>query len=80
MSALNDPSLPITVTVAAYDAQASAVGMYDRGEAAPPLDGLLPRDGARGAGQTACARTCKARTWPLVLVRVEEAASSGSRP
>lgn len=42
MSALNDPALPITVTVTAYDAQASAVGMYDRAEAAPPLDGSYP--------------------------------------
>jgi hypothetical protein len=42
MQALSDPSQPITVTVAAYDAQAAQVGMYQRGEASPPLDGSYP--------------------------------------
>lgn len=42
MSALSDSNLPITVSLSAYDAQAAQVGMYDRGEAAPPLDGSYP--------------------------------------
>ena len=42
MSALSDTTQPITVTVSAYDAQAAAEGMYERGEASPPLDGSYP--------------------------------------
>lgn len=42
VNALTDTSLPITVSVSAYDAQAAQIGMYDRGEAAPPLDGSYP--------------------------------------
>ncbi len=42
MQALSDPSLPITVTVSEYDAQAAQIGMYQRGEASPPLDGSYP--------------------------------------
>lgn len=42
VDALSDRTQPITVSVAAYDAQAAQVGMYDRGEAAPPLDGSYP--------------------------------------
>lgn len=42
MSALSDTSLPITVSVLAYDAQAAQLGMYERGEASPPLDGSYP--------------------------------------
>ncbi|EYD74352.1 hypothetical protein Rumeso_04037 [Rubellimicrobium mesophilum DSM 19309] len=42
MNALSDTSQPITVSVSAYDAQAAQIDMYDRGEAAPPLDGSYP--------------------------------------
>lgn len=42
VQALSDPSLPITVTVGEYDAQAAQIGMYQRGEASPPLDGSFP--------------------------------------
>ncbi len=42
MNALNDLNMPITVSVASYDAQAALAGTYDRGEAAPPLDGSYP--------------------------------------
>lgn len=42
VSALSDTSLPITINVAAYDAAAALVGMYERGEASPPLDGSYP--------------------------------------
>ncbi len=40
--ALSDDSLPITVTVSAYDAQAALLELYARGDAAPPLDGTVP--------------------------------------
>jgi hypothetical protein len=39
----------VTVSVSAFDAQAAQTGMYERGEAAPPLDGSLPDHGARAA-------------------------------
>lgn len=42
MSALTDTALPITVNVTGYDATAALMGMYDRGEASPPLDGSYP--------------------------------------
>jgi hypothetical protein len=42
MSALTDTSMPITVSVTGYDAVAGMIGMYDRGEASPPLDGSYP--------------------------------------
>jgi hypothetical protein len=42
VNALSDSSQPITVSVTAYDAQAAQAGMYERGEAAPPLDGSYP--------------------------------------
>lgn len=42
MNALSDRAQPVTVSVAAYDPQAAQTGMYDRGEAAPPLDGSYP--------------------------------------
>ena len=42
MNALSDTTQPITVSVSAYDAQAAQLGMYERGEAAPPLDGSYP--------------------------------------
>lgn len=40
--ALSNAGLPITVTVSRYDAQAAQAGLYERGEAAPPLDGSYP--------------------------------------
>ena len=42
VQALSDAALPITVTVSAYDAQAAQIGLYERGEASPPLDGSYP--------------------------------------
>jgi hypothetical protein len=42
MNALSDTSLPVTVSVVPYDAQAAQLGLYERGEAAPPLDGSFP--------------------------------------
>ncbi len=42
VSALSDAAAPITVTVKAYDQAAGLLGMYDRGEAAPPMDGSYP--------------------------------------
>jgi hypothetical protein len=42
LNALSDTTQPITVSVLAYDAQAAQQGMYERGEAAPPLDGSYP--------------------------------------
>lgn len=40
--ALSDDSLPITLNVSPYDAQAAMLDLYARGEAAPPLDGSVP--------------------------------------
>jgi hypothetical protein len=42
VNALRDKALPITVRVAAYDAMVAQSALYDRGEAAPPLDGSYP--------------------------------------
>lgn len=42
MTALNDTSLPILVTVAGYDPALAMIGMYERGEASPPMDGSYP--------------------------------------
>lgn len=42
VTALNDTSLPISVSVDAYDADTALQGLYARGEAAPPLDGSVP--------------------------------------
>lgn len=42
VSALNDNSLPITVSISEYDAEEALQGLYARGEAAPPLDGSIP--------------------------------------
>jgi hypothetical protein len=42
LTALGDASQPVTLTLAAYDAAAAIIGMYNRGEAAPPLDGSHP--------------------------------------
>ncbi len=42
LSALSDTSLPITLALTTYDAEAAMRGMYDRGEASPPLDGSYP--------------------------------------
>ena len=42
VGALSDSYLPIDITLAAYDAAAAMIGMYQRGEASPPLDGSYP--------------------------------------
>jgi len=42
VDALNDASLPIAVEVSIYDPIAAQNGLYDRGEAAPPMDGSYP--------------------------------------
>jgi hypothetical protein len=42
LNALTDLNLPVTVSISAYDAQAAQAGLYERGEAAPPLDGSYP--------------------------------------
>ncbi len=42
VKALNDASQPITLTLKAYDAEAARLGVFDRAEAAPPLDGSYP--------------------------------------
>jgi hypothetical protein len=42
VQALNDTSLPIQITISAFDAAAALRDSYDRGEAAPPLDGSHP--------------------------------------
>lgn len=42
VTALNDTALPISVSVSAYDPEAALMGLYARGEAAPPLDGSVP--------------------------------------
>ena len=42
LGALTDTTLPINLTLTTYDAAAAMVGMYDRGEASPPMDGSYP--------------------------------------
>ena len=42
LGALTDSSLPINLTLTTYDAAAAMVGMYERGEASPPMDGSYP--------------------------------------
>jgi hypothetical protein len=42
LNALTDTTLPITLSVLPYDAAAAQAGMYERGEATPPLDGSYP--------------------------------------
>lgn len=42
MQALSDGTAPITVTVSAFDPAAAMAAMFDRGEAAPPMDGSYP--------------------------------------
>ncbi len=42
MQALSDDTLPVSLFVTEYDAEAALRGMYDRAEAAPPLDGSYP--------------------------------------
>ncbi len=42
LDALSDDSAPITLTVSAYNPQAALLAIYDRGDAAPPLDGTVP--------------------------------------
>jgi len=50
MEALNDTSLPITVTVTGYDPNAALITQYERGEASPPLDGSYPVQDLGGLG------------------------------
>ncbi|OAN84432.1 hypothetical protein A8B78_07145 [Jannaschia sp. EhC01] len=42
MRALGNPNLPVTVSVTGYDAAAALAELYDRGDAAPPMDGSYP--------------------------------------
>jgi hypothetical protein len=42
LRALSDGSLPVTVTLSAFDPEAATRALYDRGEVAPPLDGSYP--------------------------------------
>lgn len=42
MAALNDTTLPITISLSEYDPEAALAELYARGEAAPPLDGSVP--------------------------------------
>lgn len=42
LRALNDESLPITVTAKVYDSLEAQAGLYAYGDAAPPLDGTYP--------------------------------------
>ncbi len=42
LGALTDTTLPINLTLSTYDAAAAMVGMYERGEASPPMDGSYP--------------------------------------
>lgn len=42
LTALNDTSLPITLSVMTYDPAAALSDLYARGDAAPPLDGTVP--------------------------------------
>jgi hypothetical protein len=41
VTALNDDSAPINVSISEYDAEAALQSLYARGEAAPPLDGSI---------------------------------------
>ncbi|MCX7301206.1 MAG: ABC transporter substrate-binding protein [Rhodobacterales bacterium] len=65
VSALTDTSMPITVTVKAYDAVAGLMGMYERGEASPPLDGSYPVEalGPLGNRLRKDITTTSATTW-----------------
>ncbi|MEQ8369024.1 MAG: PPC domain-containing protein [Roseicyclus sp.] len=42
MRALSDPDVPVTVSVAGFDARAAAVEQYASGDVAPPMDGSYP--------------------------------------
>ena len=42
VSAYSDSTLPITLTLSEFDPAAALTALYDRGEAAPPLDGSVP--------------------------------------
>lgn len=42
VSALSDDTLPITISISAYDPEEALQSLYARGEAAPPLDGSVP--------------------------------------
>jgi hypothetical protein len=41
VSALNDDTAPITVSISAFDPEEALLSLYDRGEIAPPLDGSV---------------------------------------
>jgi hypothetical protein len=41
VSALNDDTAPITVSISAYDPEEALLSLYNRGEIAPPLDGSV---------------------------------------
>ena len=41
MAALSDESLPITVSIRAFDSDEATRSLYDRGDLAPPLDGTV---------------------------------------
>jgi len=42
IEALSDDTVPVTVSLTEYDPEAALLGLYARGEAAPPLDGTIP--------------------------------------
>jgi len=42
VGALSDTALPIDIALSAYDPMQAMIGMYERGEASPPLDGSYP--------------------------------------
>lgn len=42
MRSLSDPNVPVTVAVAAFDAEAALVAEYASGDVAPPLNGSYP--------------------------------------
>jgi hypothetical protein len=88
MRALSDAAAPITVTVKAYDAVAGQIAMYERGEAAPPLDGSYPVQmmGPLAARLRADVRTGDVTTWFAVdvaqggLIVVEAVANGAGDP
>jgi hypothetical protein len=42
VGAINDTALPIDIAIGAYDPEAALALLFDKGEAAPPLDGRIP--------------------------------------
>ena len=88
MQALSDSAAPITVSLSAYDAQAAQVGMYERGEASPPLDGSYPVTalGALATRLRTDVTSTDAATWfsfdmaESGLVLVEAVATGGGDP